>query len=342
MPDDASTDAVLLAFARGALIGARGNSGVILSEFLRGFAGAVTVAAEPVGSLRVAARFEAGARGSYAAVAAPVSGTILTAAAGAATEARAAADAGRSLVEVVVAARDGAHAAMLRSPTSSRSCPARGARRGRPGPRPRPRRALPGAGRARARRGPGRRSRRRDVGGGRQHGPHGDRGDRPSDGCSRPAGSGVEQRDVPHTSYPAGGEQVRVGSDGEFEVMFVIESTAATGTSRSGHASPDLGERVRVALQQVGDSVVVVGDGVWQAHVHADDPARAVSAAREAVARRRGCARSACGTSRPRSRRAACTGHPRRAARARPRRGHHHLGPGLVRTSPAAAPWFCS
>ena len=39
LPDGEPTDSVLVAFARGALLGARGNSGVILSEFLRGFRG---------------------------------------------------------------------------------------------------------------------------------------------------------------------------------------------------------------------------------------------------------------------------------------------------------------
>lgn len=159
VPDGAPVDTLLLAFARGALIGARGNSGVILSEFLRGFAGATTVADEPVGSLRVATRLEAAARSSYAAVAVPVPGTILTAADGAAVAARTAAGAGADLGGVVLAARTGAREAMLRSPREldvlSRAgvLDAGGVRA-----RPRPRRAVPGAG---GRRRPGRRRRRR-------------------------------------------------------------------------------------------------------------------------------------------------------------------------------------
>jgi acetyl-CoA acetyltransferase family protein len=42
--DDADTVAIAAALARGALLGARGNSGVILSQVLRGFAEAVTAA----------------------------------------------------------------------------------------------------------------------------------------------------------------------------------------------------------------------------------------------------------------------------------------------------------
>ncbi|WP_168210071.1 DAK2 domain-containing protein [Oerskovia sp. KBS0722] len=288
VPDGAPVDAVLLAFARGALIGARGNSGVILSEFLRGFAGATTVADEPVGSLRVATRLEAAARSSYAAVAVPVPGTILTAADGAAVAARLAADAGADLNGVVLAARTGAHEAMLRSPREldvlSRAgvldagafglvlvldalCRALGV-------------VAEAAGTD-------------DVAtDGLRPGP--DRSLSVADGTMAPMTSGPADEDVtdvtPSTTVqrsdvvgPANGaapEHAPVGIDGEFEVMLVVDGTDGTGTPAP---SSSLADALRAALAQVGDSVVVVGEGVWQAHVHTDDPARAVQAARTAA-----------------------------------------------------------
>ncbi|MGN9777818.1 DAK2 domain-containing protein [Micromonospora sp. H33] len=75
--------------ARGALLGARGNSGVILSQILRGFADAVA-AAPAVRGRELAAALRNAATAAYAAVATPVEGTLLTvvaAAAGAAERA---------------------------------------------------------------------------------------------------------------------------------------------------------------------------------------------------------------------------------------------------------------
>jgi DAK2 domain fusion protein YloV len=70
--------------ARGALLGARGNSGVILSQILRGLAdslgGAATVRGEALASALAVA-----AEAAYAAVAKPVEGTMLTVVAAAAT-----------------------------------------------------------------------------------------------------------------------------------------------------------------------------------------------------------------------------------------------------------------
>ncbi|MEV4556444.1 DAK2 domain-containing protein [Kitasatospora sp. NPDC049285] len=74
------------AVARGALIGARGNSGVILAQWLRGVA---EVLAED-GALGEALRH--GARSAYQAVAEPVEGTLLTVASAAADAAQRVAD----------------------------------------------------------------------------------------------------------------------------------------------------------------------------------------------------------------------------------------------------------
>ena len=65
------------AVAGGCLLGARGNSGVILSQILQGFAGAMQ-GREKVSLQDVAAAFRAGADAAYRAVTNPVEGTILT------------------------------------------------------------------------------------------------------------------------------------------------------------------------------------------------------------------------------------------------------------------------
>ncbi|QZN86634.1 DAK2 domain-containing protein [Cellulomonas sp. C5510] len=94
---------VLQALARGALLSARGNSGVILSRYLGGLAGAAP------GSLAEALRVAAEA--ARAAVAAPEDGTVLTVAAGVASATRHAAAAGAddasALAAGVAAGREG-------------------------------------------------------------------------------------------------------------------------------------------------------------------------------------------------------------------------------------------
>ena len=65
------------AAARGALRGARGNSGVILSQILRGFAKA-TQGHEDIDADLLAEMFRSGANTAYKAVMKPKEGTILT------------------------------------------------------------------------------------------------------------------------------------------------------------------------------------------------------------------------------------------------------------------------
>jgi len=65
------------ALARGLLMGARGNSGVILSQLFRGFAKAIETKQE-INSIEFAAALEAGVETAYKAVMKPVEGTILT------------------------------------------------------------------------------------------------------------------------------------------------------------------------------------------------------------------------------------------------------------------------
>src|SRR5438067_7796022 len=63
--------------AHGSLMGARGNSGVILSQIFRGFASAVQDMAE-LSPAELATAFEEAANAAYRAVSKPTEGTILT------------------------------------------------------------------------------------------------------------------------------------------------------------------------------------------------------------------------------------------------------------------------
>jgi uncharacterized protein len=65
------------AISHGSLMGARGNSGVILSQILRGLADGVRDA-EPADGPAVAAALVAASEAAYGAVMRPVEGTILT------------------------------------------------------------------------------------------------------------------------------------------------------------------------------------------------------------------------------------------------------------------------
>ena len=75
--DSAEVSVVAAAAARGALKGARGNSGVILSQILRGFARGID-GAETIDAETFAKGLEAGAKTAYKAVMKPKEGTILT------------------------------------------------------------------------------------------------------------------------------------------------------------------------------------------------------------------------------------------------------------------------
>lgn len=93
-PDMATT---CKAIAHGSLMGARGNSGVILSQLLRGMT-EVLREHDVVDAAAFASAISRASELSYEAVQRPVEGTILTVVREAAEEARAAADAGEALV----------------------------------------------------------------------------------------------------------------------------------------------------------------------------------------------------------------------------------------------------
>lgn len=106
---------VCTAISHGSLMGARGNSGVIMSQILRGFA-AVVADHDEIDGPRFADALAAAAKGAYGAVGNPVEGTILTVAREASEAAVAAAD-GASLLDVVEAARIEGGASLERTPT---------------------------------------------------------------------------------------------------------------------------------------------------------------------------------------------------------------------------------
>src|ERR1700736_881042 len=113
--DDADLSRTARRASHGALMGARGNSGVILSQILRGFCvgigshGAVDAAG-------LAAAFREGAEVAYRAVIKPTEGTMLTVAREAAAGAEAKARETSDLTQVVRAACDAAAAAVERTP----------------------------------------------------------------------------------------------------------------------------------------------------------------------------------------------------------------------------------
>ena len=260
----------LRALSHGALIGARGNSGTILAQLLRGLhaalAGTAPTPASPHGgpagpaelpeeeaaeALRAA--LEAAAASAYEAVARPVEGTMLTVATAAASAARAC-DGG--VADVVRAAHEGAGAALAATP-------------GQLG-------ALRRAGVV-------------DAGGLGLVALFGAlcqavTGEPPAD----PAGPGTGTSVRGHAGRAAPGQRAAAvtaaapptcAHDGNapeagpsFEVLFLLESADEAAV-----------RAMRDRLDALGDSLVVVGgDGLWNVHVHVDDVGAAIEAGIEA------------------------------------------------------------
>ncbi|MDQ0406551.1 DAK2 domain-containing protein [Streptomyces sp. NPDC000349] len=241
------------AMAHGALIGARGNSGTILAQLLRGMAQVLTARSESAHTegpgLRLALRNAA--ESARQAVAHPVEGTVLTVASAAAD---AAGDAEGDCAEVARAAYEGARAALAATPAQ-----------------------LPVLARAGV----------VDAGG------HGlvtvlgalvetFTGRAPGPGVATVTHARVEPHEgVPPEASPAPGDEALAGEcaateadrrdEPAFEVIYLLEAEDAAVT------------RLRQRLDALGDSLVVVGgDGLWNVHVHVDDAGAAVEAGVEA------------------------------------------------------------
>lgn len=101
--------------SKGLLMGARGNSGVILSQLFRGF-GQKVVGLDELDGHDLAAALQNGVEVAYKAVMKPVEGTILTVARGAATYALKKANETDDAIEVLGATLEGAKIALAKTP----------------------------------------------------------------------------------------------------------------------------------------------------------------------------------------------------------------------------------
>ncbi|RYB95377.1 DAK2 domain-containing protein [Nocardioides oleivorans] len=235
--------------ARAALMGARGNSGVILSQMLRAY---VTHLAGADGhdprARTIAAAMSSATDASYAAVGTPVEGTILTVARAASDAALGASEEeGARARDVFKAAAAAARAALARTPEQ-----------------------LPVLARAGV----------VDAGGrgltivldavettatGRRPSP-----------WSAPIGTHHIPVSVPVSgsdpAHDGAGEGDHLTEDGPgYEVMYLLD----VAPEQEGDAIAPL----RATLAALGDSLVVVGgDGLWNVHVHVDDVGAAIEA----------------------------------------------------------------
>ena len=114
--DEPTVERVAAGMAFGALMGARGNSGVITSQIFRGISEGLA-GRRRFNALDLANALRLGADRAYGAVVKPVEGTILTVARQAAHEAVAAAERSNDLDEVLAAAALGAERAVAATPS---------------------------------------------------------------------------------------------------------------------------------------------------------------------------------------------------------------------------------
>ncbi|MFF4854486.1 DAK2 domain-containing protein [Streptomyces rubiginosohelvolus] len=258
----ATADAVR-AMAHGALIGARGNSGTILAQLLRGMAGVLADGGDAA-HLRLA--LTSAADSARQAVAHPVEGTVLTVAAEAAQAAR---GEDPDLRTVVTAAYDGARAALARTPEQL-------AVLGRAG-------VVDAGGRGLV-----------AVLGALVETVTGQapvRGPRTASGNAAKTPVTVDGGSV--VGLPVGGTPVEGVTEGDLPASAPVEGPL--DCPEDGSAGPafeviylleardEQVARLRTRLDALGDSLVVVGgDGLWHVHVHVDDAGAAVEAGVEA------------------------------------------------------------
>ncbi|MFM2436814.1 MAG: hypothetical protein RL353_804 [Actinomycetota bacterium] len=111
----AELDTTCEAISHGSLMGARGNSGVILSQILRGLSSTLKTA-KTSGAQRVAEALKSASSAAYEAVLKPIEGTILTVVRETADAAVKAADEGASLAVMLRAARAAGRKALDNTP----------------------------------------------------------------------------------------------------------------------------------------------------------------------------------------------------------------------------------
>lgn len=229
------------AMAHGALIGARGNSGTILAQLLRGMAEEFARHPEPAGPAALRQALRQAAKAAYEAVARPVEGTMLTVARAAADAARANGRDHAPTAAVAASALAGAEAALARTP----------------GQLP----VLADAGVV-------------DAGGSGLVAVLGALdaalSGRAPDLATRHAlgrAPGHARPSTPRPAPAAGQTDHAPGNSPGYEVVYLLDAPEA--------ALPALRERLEV----LGDSLVVGGgEGLWQIHVHTPRPGAAVEA----------------------------------------------------------------
>ncbi|NLF04438.1 MAG: DAK2 domain-containing protein [Actinomycetales bacterium] len=240
---------VLAAFARGALVSARGNSGVIISQFVGGMAAHLALLDEAdVGATQLSRALKAGHRAARESVAVPVRGTVLSATKRSAKHARRAAKSGGEIADVCQAALDAAREATRRSPEQLPVLAEAGVVDAGASVLVVVLEALVEA-----------------VTGTRP----------PRSGALAGGLVSPERATIAAADFACAPD---AGSDGEFELMFLLE---ADGREAGGfETGGDVSLALRGRLAELGESVAVVGAaGLWQAHVHTDLPAKALAAA---------------------------------------------------------------
>ncbi|ULG75101.1 DAK2 domain-containing protein [Macrococcus brunensis] len=103
------------AFSKGLLMGARGNSGVILSQLFRGFSKSIE-SCEDIDAKKFAKAFDSGVKTAYKAVMKPVEGTILTVAREASEHATEIAKSTDDVIVVMEAIVEAGNASLKRTP----------------------------------------------------------------------------------------------------------------------------------------------------------------------------------------------------------------------------------
>lgn len=261
------------AMSHGALIGARGNSGTILAQLLRGMNETITApggsdvpgsdapGSDQAAALRTALRVAA--ESAYEAVARPVEGTMLTVATAAADAAR---DAPGGPREVVRAAHAGALAALAATPGQLDTLRRAGVVdaggyglvavlaalcEALTGETP----LSPAAGSAT---GSGTSFRYTHT---------------YSQATASAYAAATDATDVPDArDHELCRDESRAAAGPAFEVVYLLEAADAAAVGA-----------LRVRLDALGDSLVVVGgDGLWNVHVHVDDVGAAIEAGIEA------------------------------------------------------------
>ena len=116
LPTDASLEDICKAATHGSLMGARGNSGVISSQIIRGACEGLVASDGLNPTERLALALESATTVAFQAVRKPVEGTILTVVKDMATAARGAAEGGIDFVEALELVSSEAHSSVRRTP----------------------------------------------------------------------------------------------------------------------------------------------------------------------------------------------------------------------------------